>query len=281
MKIATKVRVILMTMVNGGILFAAATCAADPLFYAVAGGNEFGTLDPLTGNFSYISTLATQGGVIAGIGFAADGNLYGLDVYGPSGDFLLKININDGSVTQHSLGIGGNGFGMTGSPNGTLFAYGLKNLNSSTTLYTVNPSTATTIPIGNMSNGFGGGFAFDTAGDLYITRGYFTEQLYSVNPTTAAITLVGTTGTPDAFAMAFDNNTLYMTDMNGGIWTVNTATGASTQISTYNKSLYGSIDGLASPDLLAVPEPSTLTLAGLGGLALLAYGRKRCCRLEN
>jgi sugar lactone lactonase YvrE len=145
---------------------------------------------------------------------------------------------------------------------------------SSTSLYTVNPSNAEATFIGNMGNGFGGGLAFNPAGDLYITRAYGTEQLYSVNPTTAAITLIGNTGTPDSFAMAFDNDTLYMTDMNGGIWTVNTATGASTQISSYDKSMYGSILGLASPNLLSVSEPSTLALAGLGGLALLARRRR-------
>jgi hypothetical protein len=276
-QLVVKAAVILVAILSGGFFFVS-TCAADPLFYAVTSQNDLGTFDPLTGNFAYLSKVSLPGGDnIDGIGFAANGNLYGFD-----GNFLYQFNTNNGAVTQTifpkpSFGtnvVRGNGFGMTGSPNGSLFAYGLQNVNSSTWLYTVNPSNAEATFIGNMANGFGGGLAFNTAGDLYITKAYGTEKLYSINPDTAAITFIGNTGTPDSLAMAFENNTLYMADVVGGIWTVNMATGSATRISTYNNSLYGLILGLASPDLLAVPEPSTPMLVGLGGLALLAWRRK-------
>jgi hypothetical protein len=130
MRICTKGGVILVTMVSGGMFFAAATCTADPLFYAVTSKNDFGTLDPLTGTFSYISTLSiTVGSEIVGIGFAANGNLYGLDTYPQGLSTLFQFNTNNGAVIEHIFPSGphapsveGNGFGMTGSPNGTLFA---------------------------------------------------------------------------------------------------------------------------------------------------------------
>jgi sugar lactone lactonase YvrE len=263
----------LVGLVNVSILFAACACAGDPLFYAVTTANDFGTLDPITGSFSYIGKFTDQfedPDAICGLGIAADGNLYGMD-----GSLIYKFNTSTGTATLQYPGPGGikyqYGVGMTASPDGTLYAYGIYT-RTSTYLYTVDPSNRKATLIGNMGYGLGGPLAFDESGDLFITVANGTEQLYGVNPMTGAATFIGNTGTPDAFAMAFEGNTLYMVDLKGGIWTVDTATGSSTQISTLDHS-YGYISAMISPGLLDVPEPSILGLAALGGLALLA---RRC-----
>jgi hypothetical protein len=140
----------------------------------------------------------------------------------------------------------------------------------------MNPSNAVATTIGDMGVGLLGGFAADSNGNLYMTKGSGTEGLYSVNSITGAATFIGLTGTPDAFALGFANGTLYMTDILGGIWTVDTASGASSQISTYDKNQYGFIAGMANPFALSpTPEPSTLMMLGFGSAALVAFRFKR------
>ena len=193
------------------LMIAASALAGDPLFYATTSYGDFGTLDPLTGTFSLIANTGQMRFV--GLGFAADGNLYGLD-----GSLVVEINTNNGNTfTKTPVGYpqvdGKVGESMTGSPSGTLYAYGSM---ASTLLYTVQENSTATV-IGGMGYNLGGGFAADGAGNLYITAGRGTEQLFKVNPQTGAATLIGDTGTLDSFAMTFEGDTLYLAALNGTI----------------------------------------------------------------
>jgi hypothetical protein len=266
-------RLLLITIGLVIAFFAQLVRADDPLFYAVTGVGEFGTLDPITGTFAPITKLTLiPGSPVVGLGFAADGNLYGIGYSG-----LYEINQNSGAVNVLSISPSGvflhpNGLGLTASPNGTLYAYGTKGL---TSLYTLLPNGSVAAPtlIGNMGYGLGGGFASDQTGNLYITKGLGTEQLFSVNPTTGSAAFIGNTGTPASYAMAFASNTLYMADLHGGIWTVDTSTGAATQVSSYNGS-FGAIEALAPFEPQVVPEPAQLKLALVGILLPWLVQRK-------
>ena len=265
------------SVVAAGVLltlnFPASTYADDPLFYAMTSDYDFGTLDPITGNFTMIAAnvFSSPLNEIDGMGFAANGSLYCMA--GAGTGYLYVLNTSSGTATlatQSAVLHGGNALGFAASPNDALYAYGLTSVRnrSYTSLYSINQSSFSATLIGNMGYELGGGLAFNNEASLFITQG---KQLYGVNPITGAATPIGNANTGSqvgSYAMAFEGNILYLADLAGGIWTVNTDTGSSIKISSYNTT-YGPIYALASPDLLNVPEPSTIVLVILEGLALL------------
>src|SRR4029077_6226701 len=69
-------------------------------FYCVPEGNNFGSIDPITGVYTFIGTMATPGG--AGTSYASlayDGNtLYGMNLGSPT--HLVTINPANGAITD-------------------------------------------------------------------------------------------------------------------------------------------------------------------------------------
>jgi hypothetical protein len=136
-------------------------------------------------------------------------------------------------------------------------------------LYTINPSTAVATLVGQMGNFPESGYVsaqFDNYDTLYLVEqnGAETSSLYRVNTNTGLASLVGAIGF-EVTSLYPENGTLYGFTPNGEVISVSRTTGAGTFL--FNETgLSGVIIG-ASPN--AIPEPSTLVLAVLGGLTLL------------
>ena len=117
----------------------------------------------------------------------------------------------------------------------------------------------------------------DAAGNLYNGQGVFGNGFYQIDRTTGAGSLLGDasypSGTPYAnlTALAFTDGTMYAISQVGSIYMMNLTNGASTQISTYNTGIAGSIEAAAAP-ITAAPEASTLTIGSLAGLMVAACG---------
>jgi hypothetical protein len=230
---------------------------ADQLVYVTGLNNEFGTLDLATGAFSQISTLALPAGdLMFGMGYGADGNLYGVDSE-PDAN-LWKINPFTGGLTDLGA-IGQSALDATSDASGKLYVLS-QDLNA--LYYTMNPPSTTPNVVNPIGMSSGGLMAVTPDGSQLFTTTQSTFDLVSINPLTGATDDIGPTG----FAIdngLFVNGTLYGFDMNAdAIVTINTATGAATQVGTY--SLPNGDPILSSA---AVPEPSTLVL-GLIGAAL-------------
>ncbi|MEX2217341.1 MAG: S8 family serine peptidase [Phycisphaerales bacterium] len=143
--------------------------------------------------------------------------------------------------------------------NGTM--YNLQGASGNSALYRVNPATASAALVGTSTifadnlaiNGLGQGFAID---------GIFTDSLYSVNLGNGALTSIGGLGLGNIsvqFGSSFsENQTLYAIDSAGGIYTLNTSTGAATRIAKVD------INGVDS--------------AGFEGLAI---DRTSACRFQD
>jgi hypothetical protein len=139
-------------------------------------------------------------------------------------------------------------------------------------LYKVNPATATTTFVGQSGMALRGhSFIPDGSAMLAMGQGQGQDYLYKVDPTTAAATYIGpgitTTSVPEDTTFAADAQ-FYGTDYHGGIYRVNTQTGAATFVGGT-----GHGDGLLG--LIAVPEPSTLALLGMGVISLLVFAWQR------
>jgi len=156
--------------------------------------------------------------------------------------------------------------GLAASPGGTLFAGGNPGL------YSINESTGAATLIGE----FGiagdvtceGGMAFADDSTLYMAGS--NNKLYTVDTATGQASQVGSgsMGYSGVAAMLFIDDTLYgFSNGNRDIISINTSSGAGTWAVDYPANLLGNVTGAA------LPEPATLGLLLLGGLALLQRRR--------
>jgi hypothetical protein len=262
------------------------TAEAGAVVYVAGSGNEFGTLDLTTGNYTNIGTLALPGGAandnMFGMGFGADGKLYGLDSQTNPDAHLWLINPATAGVTDLG-GVGQTAIDATADASGKMYA--LSQDLATSDLYTLNPPSTTTTPVG--PTGFiGTGLVAVTADGSHIYAGATdpvtgTTDLYSVNPATGVGTLIGDTGFFIINGL-FVNGVLYgFDDHTNAIVTINLTTGAGTQVATYNT---GGNPGLGPPNdptagdvifasatmsIASIPEPSSVVL---GAIALVAGG---------
>jgi hypothetical protein len=239
---------------------------ADSIIYVAGQGNEFGTLDLTTGNFNQIGTFNLPSSNITGMGFGANGSLYGLDSSQPNAN-LYQINTTNANATLIG-GINESAAAATADAAGTLYA--LSSTYGSAVFYTMNPATTgtTTTTVGSIGTFSAGLIAVNASGMIYTTAYNPTTSqydLFSIDPTTAAATEIG--GVPYIVSGLFVGNTLYGFDPYNDVFTINTSTGVATQVGTYDLNSEDGITAAALMPSLSVPEPASIAL---GLIAILA-----------
>jgi PEP-CTERM motif len=261
------------------------TVEAGSTVYIVGSGNEFGTIDLTTGSFTSIGTLnLPTNDAIFGMGFGADGNLYGVD--SQSDAHLWQINIKTAAVTDLGA-IGQSNIGAGADASGKLYSL---DQSASASFYTMNPPSLATNVVG--STGFqGDGLVAPNAAGTQVFASAITntgaslDELYSINPTTGMATDIGNTGF-FVYTGLFVNGTLYGFDGNSDIIiTINTSTGTGTLVTSYSLPNGDAIDASALlVTTQGVPEPSSLVL-GLfgtvlaGSVGLIRHRRRTSARV--
>ncbi|MBL9031999.1 MAG: hypothetical protein JNM80_09870 [Phycisphaerae bacterium] len=157
-----------------------------------AAGRKLWTINPATGNATYVANITGAAGVINGLGYdPTAGVLYG--IVQATGQ-LVTINTASGVATTLGPANGGTVGGLEFNPsNNTL--YGVNDAGGATSLVRFNLPAGTMVTIGALGAGITdcNGLGVVANGDLY-TVNAATEQLLRINPATGAATLVGATG---------------------------------------------------------------------------------------
>ncbi len=216
---------------------------------------------------------------VEGLAFSCAGGLFAVD---DITDQLITINPATGAATVVGpLGIGGvgieNDFGLAFDTSGNLWL----STDAPGNLYLVNPATGVATLVGAQGQAVTG-LAFNGAtGTLYGLGGTATDNLVTLNPATGAATVVGplvTVATPDggidfdAGGVLWGLNDASPDPPNPGnpsqVFTINTATGAATVVSTVTIGVGGppafGFEGLAmNTPCLPTPTPTfTPTTSG-------------------
>jgi len=237
---------------------------ADLMAYVTTSGGDFGTLDLDSGVYASIGSVGSPG-TIFGMGYGADGQLYGLDSRGNS--HLYRIDTATGAGTDLGA-IGRSAVGAGADDHGTLFAL---SDTSNSLLYSLNPPATAATAFGRVGFAGGGLVAYNEPGQLFVdddTPGNST--LYRVDPTTGAATTIGAMGVT-IYTGAFFNGTLYGLDDLNTIWTIDTTTGRANALrdTTLDRDFfYGAIAPIKPA---SVPEPSSLVMLALGGVVLAVH----------
>jgi len=279
-------RTLALATLVGGWALAGPAAQAQPVLYGTTYlDNQLVSVDTTTGISTIVASLGTATNPF---GLASYNN--GLYTYDPNagtvaqidpatGANLRTIDVGVGALTgQGGLAINASGIGFVSSAfdNPT-------SLNLTNNLYEFNLATGATLMHTSTTDTLEA-LAFNGAGALY-GLGKLDGDLYRIDTTTGAMTLVGNTGVmsgnPTGGLTFGANGTLYAT-IDDSLYTLNTTTGAATSvmdpatIGTLGGIGVNSISGLAFVNTAAVPEPSTVVLAGAASAAFaaLAAGRK-------
>jgi hypothetical protein len=274
-----------------------ANATADTIVYAETADEEWGTVDLNTGTFTLIRTTPSLNGYQFQLNFpdgygVFDGSLYDMhfDTAGKNALYLVNPATGGETFVAESPDDPIQGFGSTAKG-----LYAVTGVNGGPFyLNSVDPVTGAITQIGatgftNTSVSLDVSAISDT-GVLYAASG---PNLYTIDTSTGAATLIGATGTPDTpFSMLFEDGTLYASyaDQSGPdppytIYTINTATGLATVLSTGVEgpsaftSPYATPLAYFVPDPIppaAVPEPSSLAIVAF--VVVLCTLRHAVCR---
>jgi hypothetical protein len=266
----------LAAIVVFGALVNLQTAQASQTVYVAGSGGEFGTINLTTGAFTAIGPGLDLGNsnTIFGMGFGSNGNLYGVDSGLPTSN-LFQINTTTGVATPSGgTPLSDSAVGAGADASGKLYVI---DNNSPASLYTLQPPSATTTTIGSTGIASDGLVAVNANGSqiftsILVNGGFSPDDLGKINPSTGVATDLGSTGFL-IFAGLFVGDTLYGFTSTGEIVTLNTTTGAATQVATYSLPNGDSINAAAAQFPASVPEPSSLILGLISTVALVSVSR--------
>ena len=253
--------------------------AAGPTAYIVGhdyfatGPDLFGQVDVATGAFKLIGDLSTPGYTIFGMGYGADGNLYGVGYSfvgsNPHGE-LFGINPTTAGATD--LGpLAFDPAGASSNSSGTLYAL---DAGSPSLLRSISPPSNSSNIIGSTTFTSDGLVAIDAKGNLFAS-GNADGSFFKVNTTDASSTLIGNTGLgPDLYAGAFVGSTLYGFSANATNSTIVTINTSNADV-TIGANVGMPTNYLVVAAISSVPEPSSVVLGLIAGISVLACGLPR------
>jgi sugar lactone lactonase YvrE len=197
-----------------------------------------------------------------GIAFDSSGNLY---VSNYTGDHEVSKITPSGAVTLNFT----SGFTI---PYGLAFGAGSLYVGDfgAGTVSKVNPITGASSFFASISGPTG--LAFDSKGNLYVSS-FYNDEVYEVTPNGTVTPFASVTSHPYGLAFDSSGNLFVALYLAGEVSEFNSA---GTPVNTYT--------GFSEPVFLAiapsaVPEPSSVTLFGLGAAGLVWYGW-RCRKRE-
>ncbi len=255
-----------------GLAYAFPKQAQAQSVYVAGSGNEFGTLDLATGQFTQTALLAST---LYGLGFSSGGALYGVDAVSQ----LYQVNPASGAETL--VGHIGPDSAFTATASGSLL-YGLTgDLNA--VFFSISPATQAVTELSTDTGITSDGLFASNGTTLYATSmtatGDFTLYRLTSSGSVIAVGHTGITDSNQAFgAGVFVGNALYGFNNNGSIYSFNTITGTATQTHPYALGTSSDTIYAATPAPASAPEPSaaaTLTLGAFSLGALACKNRRR------
>jgi len=234
------------------------------------------------GTLNDIGNATASGSFIAGADFLNDdfSKLYAI-TYGANE--LVSVNVANASTSfigSPTPGTGENWTGLSGSPEGTLYA---SSIASQSYLYTINPSDGTATYVGQIGSGLAIiGIAVNSSGNLY-GLDIAGDNLVQINKATGAATTIGSVGFDAGYAQGMDfddsSDTLYLAAYNvtanqGQLRIADTATGNSTSVGLLGDGAR-EIDGLAiaasaKPDWIsASTNAGTIAAGNIGTFGII------------
>lgn len=233
--------------------------------------NSLYTIDPNTYAKTLIGSTGVPTGNFGDLTYdSANGNLYW--IAGRDNDNLYTIDKTTGAATLvGSYGISDLFALAYDSTNGQLYAQA-----TSGNVYTLDLATAAPTLIG--SNGvYPGGYAYRADTDQLILLSAGGGAFYSIDTTTGAATLVnGGTGFVNDNGLTYDPelNAYFADDWSSMLYKWDGTTYIGGSVSGLGGDAF---DGIAwvPTGASTAPEPSTLTLLGIGAVGLFGYGWRR------
>jgi hypothetical protein len=257
---------VIVALVGSGAIMAT---ASGQVGYSIQsnGDDHLYEIDLVTG-------LATDQGLInfgdsEGMTFGPGGFLYGI---GGSIDEFWNVTTNTligptGTRTGSDAGLDWDGSTM----------YNLNGSSGGSGLYTIDTTSGMATQIGS-STIFADNLAIHPAGRAFAIDGVFTDSLYAVDLSTGELVLVGSLGVGNIsvqFGSAFVIDRLYALASDGGIYTVDTLTGAMTLNTMVKDASGNTMTGWEGLAVRPIPGPSGMLLVILG---LCTTGRHRTRR---
>ncbi len=222
--------------VTVAILFVALVSAvrADDMAYMINAQSQFGVIDLNTGDFAPLGNSSIPSNMSAGLGVAG-GKLYTAAF---TGSTLYQVNLANGALTAVGSGsLQYYGLGSTTSGLYALATYAGTNNVPLFNLYSVDPSSGAATLVGPVGAvGPSAAWSLSTGSStLYLVDNF---NLYSLDTNTGAATRISSPSLTNltSAALVYENGTLYAgvdscnPPCNQSVWTLNTATGASTYV---------------------------------------------------